>query len=74
MRFLLTNHETLYNLYIVLSLHPPFGPITALFTITGLWPAVGSYFNSSQFYSIGKQMKRRIRINKYKKAHACNTA
>ena len=28
---LLTNHETLYNLNIVLSFHPPFGPITALF-------------------------------------------
>ena len=28
---LLTNHETLYNLNIVLSFHPPFEPITALF-------------------------------------------
>ena len=34
---LLTNHETLYNLDIVLSCHPPFEPIIALFTITGLW-------------------------------------
>ena len=33
---LLTNHETLYNLDIVLSCHPPFEPIIALFTITGL--------------------------------------
>ena len=32
----LTNHETLYNLNIVLSFHPPFKPMTALFTITGL--------------------------------------
>ena len=29
---LLTNLETLYNLNIVLSFHPPFEPITALFT------------------------------------------
>ena len=35
---LLTNNETLYNLNIVLSFHPLFEPITALFTITGLWP------------------------------------
>ena len=31
---LLTNHEALYNLNIVLSFHPPFEPITTLFTIT----------------------------------------
>ena len=34
---LLTNHETLYNINIVLSFHPPFEPITVVFTITGLW-------------------------------------
>ena len=33
---LLTNHETPYNLNIVLSFHPSFEPITALFTTTGL--------------------------------------
>ena len=32
---LLTNHETPYNLNIVLSFQPPFEPITAPFTITG---------------------------------------
>ena len=35
---LLTNQGTLYNLNIVLRFHPPFEPITTLFTITGLWP------------------------------------
>ena len=35
---LLTNHEALYNLNIVLSFHPHFEPIIAFFTITGLWP------------------------------------
>ena len=35
---LLTNHETLFNINIVLSIHQPFEPISALFTITGLWP------------------------------------
>ena len=35
---LLTNHETLYYLDIVLSFYRPFEPSTALFTITGLWP------------------------------------
>ena len=35
---LLTNHKTLYNSNIVLTFHPPFEPITALFTISGLWP------------------------------------
>ena len=34
----LTNHETPYNLNIVLSFHPPFEPMTALFTIKGLCP------------------------------------
>ena len=33
---LLINHETPYNLNIVLSFHPTFEAITALFTITGL--------------------------------------
>ena len=33
---LLTNHETLFNLNIVLSFHPPFEPISAFVTITGL--------------------------------------
>ena len=33
---LLTNHEALYNLNIVLSFHQPFEPISAPFTITGL--------------------------------------
>ena len=42
---LLTNHETLYNLNIVLSLHAPFKPITALFTIKGLWPYVHWHCN-----------------------------
>ena len=37
---LMTNHEALYSLNIVLSFHPPFEPITAHFTITGLWPAM----------------------------------
>ena len=35
---LLTNYKTLFNINIVLSFHPPFEPISALFTITGLWP------------------------------------
>ena len=35
---LLTNHEKPYNLNIVLSFHPPFKPITAIFTTTGMWP------------------------------------
>ena len=35
---LLTNHETLYNLNIVLNFHPSFEPITAFLTITRLWP------------------------------------
>ena len=30
------SHETVYILHIVLRFHPPFEPITALFTITGL--------------------------------------
>ena len=34
---LLTHQETLYSLNIVLSFHPPFEPITALFIITGLY-------------------------------------
>ena len=35
----LTNHETLFNLNIGLSIHSPFEPIGALFTkITGLCP------------------------------------
>ena len=34
---LFTNHQTLYNLNIMLSCHPPFEPITAYFTIVGLW-------------------------------------
>ena len=33
---LLTNHETLYNINIVLSFHQPGEPITTLFTINGL--------------------------------------
>ena len=33
---LVTNHETLYNINIVLSFHPPGEPITTLFTINGL--------------------------------------
>ena len=33
---LLTNHETLYNINIVLSFHPPGKPITTLFTNNGL--------------------------------------
>ena len=37
---LLTNHETLYNLDIVLSFLPTFERITALFTITGMWPYI----------------------------------
>ena len=41
---LLTNHETSYNLKnIVLSFHPHFGPIFALFTFTGLWPKAQTY-------------------------------
>ena len=32
--------NTLQLKNIVLSFHPPFEPITALFTITGLWPEV----------------------------------
>ena len=35
---LLTNQETLFNISIVLTFHPPFEPINALFTIIGLWP------------------------------------
>ena len=35
---LLTNHETLYNINIVLSYHQPGKPITTLFTINGLLP------------------------------------
>ena len=35
---LLTNHETLYNIIIVLSFHPPGEPIATLFTINGLLP------------------------------------
>ena len=35
---LLTNHESLYNIIIVLSFHPPGKPITTLFTINDLWP------------------------------------
>ena len=31
---LLTNHDALFNINIVLSFHPPFEPISALFTIT----------------------------------------
>ena len=34
---LLTNHEALFNLNIVLSFHPPFETNSALLTITGLW-------------------------------------
>ena len=34
---LLTNHETLFNINIMLSFHPPFEPISALLTTTGLW-------------------------------------
>ena len=37
---LLTYHEALFNSNIVLSFHPPFEPISAQLTITGLWPAV----------------------------------
>ena len=33
---LLTNHETLYNINIVLRFHQPGKPITTLFTINGL--------------------------------------
>ena len=33
---LLTNHATFFNINIVLSIHPPFEPISALFTIKGL--------------------------------------
>ena len=33
---LLTNHETLYNINIVLSFHPPGEQITTLFTNNGL--------------------------------------
>ena len=33
---LLTNHETLYIINIVLCIHPPGEPITTLFTINGL--------------------------------------
>ena len=33
---LLTNHETLYNINIVLSFHPPGELITTLFTVNGL--------------------------------------
>ena len=51
---LLTNHETLFNMNIVLSINPSFEPISALFTITGLlfiWRAAigrkrGVYFKS----------------------------
>ena len=35
---LLTNHKALYNLNVLLSFNPPFEPISALLTITGLWP------------------------------------
>ena len=33
---LLTNHETLYNINIVRSFHPPYEAITTPFTINGL--------------------------------------
>ena len=35
---LLTNHETLYNIIIVLSFHPSCEPITPPFIINGLCP------------------------------------
>ena len=41
---LLSNHETPYNLDSVLSFHPPFEPILALFTIAGLWPEDLTFF------------------------------
>ena len=37
---ILTNHEPLYIITIVLGFHPPFELITAIFTITGLSPTV----------------------------------
>ena len=33
---LLTIHQKLFNIHIVLSINPPFEPISALCTITGL--------------------------------------
>ena len=36
--------NTLQLKNIVLSSHPPFEPITALFTITGLWPKAITHF------------------------------
>ena len=58
----MTNHEPPYNLKILCwasthllsqspptfwaNHHPPFEPITALFTITGLWPLGCTYWNS----------------------------
>ena len=38
MNLLLTKYETLFNINIVPSFHPPFEPINNLFTVTGLWP------------------------------------
>ena len=38
MNLLLTKCETLFNINIVSSFHPPFEPINNLFTVTGLWP------------------------------------
>ena len=36
--------KTLQLKNIVLSFHPPFEPISALFTFTGLWPKDITYF------------------------------
>ena len=50
---LLTNHETPYNLKnIVLSFHPPFEPIIALYTITSLWPKIEARLSISSAWYI----------------------
>ena len=57
--------NTLQLKNIVLSFHPPFEPITALFTFTGLWPKLSINFNLKHFqftlrdwWSIKKKSKK----------------
>ena len=64
---LLTNRKTLYNSKIVQKIDPPFEPITALFTITGLRPK--GLKCSSLAFQINDTKHPFIQTNKHFKAH-----
>ena len=44
--------NTLQLKNIVLSFHPPFEPITALFTFTGLWPIIHATFTPISYCKV----------------------